>query len=122
MLFPFFGGGTIYLMNHKDFKELMEAQVWRFARTYANKCPHEYIVLSQLDREVREQCIQAARFIREAGFLAYYYSRKGFYFICSDYYYWTMDDPVESTTIINRAFLADYCLNERRWEWKGKKL
>lgn len=104
-----------------DFRNFVSIFKWTFAKTYADTAPHEYIVLEKVGLEHKAEFIRAAQFIRDAGFEAYYYRRKGFYYILDDNYYWTMDKNVEDTNLLNRAKLSDYELIDNSWHWKGRK-
>ncbi len=106
--------------TEEQFRNFVNKFDWTFAKTYANTAPHEYIVLDKVGLEHREEFIKIARFIREKGFEAYYYSRAGFYYIIDENYYWTMDEKAEDTDLINRAKLSDYELIDNTWTWKGK--
>jgi len=100
----------------REFSDYMNAQRWKFAKTYAKKCPHEYIV-----RGSDQEFFEAVKFIRSAGFEAFYFKRKGLYYISGDHYYWEMGGPVSAVGVINRALLSDYILYQRSWVWKGAK-
>ena len=104
-----------------DFRNFVNRFKWTFAKTYADKAPHEYIVLEKVGLEYKAEFINTGGFIREAGFKAYYFRRQGFYYILGDNYYWTMDENVEDTNLINRAKLSDYELIDNSWHWKGRK-
>ena len=104
-----------------EFRKFVNSFYWIFAKTYADRAPHEYIALSKVGFEHKENFISVARFILEAGFKAYYFKRIGFYYALDDHYYWTMDEKVEETDLINRAKLSDYELIENSWRWKGSK-
>ncbi len=103
-------------MNHLQFRDFVSGQRWTFAKTYSQKCPHEYIVKARVDKGQFES---AVHFIRVAGFEAFYFKRKGLYYICGDHYYWTMGAPIAETTVINRAIYGDYILERKRWIWAG---
>ena len=104
----------------EEFKKFVDKFEWVFAKTYANSAPHEYIVLNKVGVEHKDKFVKIAKFIREKGFKAFYYSRSGYYFIIDDYYYWTMDENVNDTDLINRAKLDDYELIDGSWHWKNK--
>lgn len=93
--------------------------VWTFAKRYADKCPHEYIVKANVDAVKFEMFVM---FIRMYGFVANYFKSQQTYFIHGDYYYWTMGAPLHKTIIINRAKLTDYVLEDRSWRFKGGTL
>ena len=109
------------IYTDKDFRDFVNRFKWNFAKTYANKAPHEYIVLGKVGIEHKAEFVKIARFIREAGFKAHYYRRQGYYFILGDNYYWTMDENIDDTDLINRAKLSEYELIDNSWHWKGKK-
>jgi len=109
------------MFTENDFRNFVSRFKWTFAKTYADKAPHEYIVLEKVGLEHKSDFISIARFIRKAGFKAYYFKRQGFYYILDDDYYWTMDKNIEDTDLINRAKLADYELIDNSWQWKGRK-
>ncbi|NLH77855.1 MAG: hypothetical protein GX465_12535 [Acidobacteria bacterium] len=109
------------ISTEKELREFVSEFKWTFAKTYAKTAPHEYIVLDKVGIEHKAEFAAVARFIREAGFEAYYYRRKGYYFILDDNYYWTMDEKIEDTDLINRARLSDYELVDNAWRWKGSR-
>lgn len=102
------------------FRDFVNRFSWIFAKTYANKAPHEYIVLNKVWEEHKEEFIKIAQFIRDKGFKAFYYTKEGYYYKLDENYYWTMDDPIEATDLINRAKNADYDLIDNTWKWKGE--
>lgn len=104
-----------------DFRNFVNQFDWIFAKTYADKGPHEYIVLDKVGLEYREEFVKIAQFIRDKGFKANYYTREGFYYRIDENYYWTMDAKVEDTNLINRAKWDDYELKNNYWFWKGNK-
>ena len=105
------------LINIDEVREFIKSQEWTFAKTYAKSAPHEYIIKSTDNENGFERF---AQFIRDYGFIAYYFKRTGKYFIYGDYYYWTMGNPIPETTVLNRAQLADYNLYNRMWIKKNK--
>ena len=109
------------LYTEEDFRTFVNKFTWTSAKTYVNRAPHEYVALSKVGPEHQLEFIKAAQFIRQAGFKALYYNRPNFYYILDGNYYWTMDDRVEDTNLINRAKLSDYELIAGRWQWKGQK-
>ena len=104
-----------------DFKRFVNQFQWTFAKTYAEKGPHEYIVLAKVGLQHKNEFIKVAKFIREKGFKANYYSREGYYYKLDENYYWTMDEDIADTDLINRAKWADYELIDNSWYWKGRQ-
>ena len=72
---------------------------WIFARTYAKKSPHWYVLRGNCQKDFD----WAVRFIRINGKIGYYLGYKYIYFSYNDYKYWTMGVAVENTIVINRA-------------------
>ena len=107
--------------SEQQFKEFVNKFEWIFAKTYAEIAPHEYIVLKKVGYQHKAEFIKIAEFIRQKGFEAFYYSRVGFYYILDEYYYWTMDENVKDTDLINRAKLSEYELINNSWYWKKRK-
>ena len=73
--------------------------------------PHEYIVRERVDDDLFVQLVQH---IREHGFEGRFYQRVLTYFAEDGLLYWTMGEPIEKTTIINR------CKAERSYEKRLK--
>ncbi len=106
-------------MKDDQFRDFVNNFSWTYAKTYAKICPHEYIVKDKIDQDQWDDLVKVVAFIREEGFIANYKSRSGKYYILDDHYYWTMGEPVEETTVLNRAKLSDYQLIDNIWEWNG---
>ncbi len=77
-------------MNNNLMRDFINKLTWTYAKTYAQICPHEYIVKDQIDQDQWDSFIEGVTFIRENGFTAKYKSRSGEYYIFYDHYYWTM--------------------------------
>lgn len=107
-------------MNEDQFRDFVNNFTWTYAITYAKICPHEYIVKNRIDKGYWDNFTAVVRYIREKGFTAIYKSRSGQYHILDDYYYWAMSDPVEETTVLNRAKLSEYKLIVKSWAWNGE--
>ena len=92
-----------YLMNHPfpdALREFIDSSQWTFAKTYALTWPHEYIVRERVDRVLFESL---ARHICQYGIEQRFYQRVLKYFAEDGLLYWTMGEPIEETTIINRC-------------------
>lgn len=109
---------NIYTKN--EFKNFVSKFQWIFAKTYADKAPHEYITLDKVGQQYKDEFVKIAQFIRDEGFKAMYYTREGYYYKLDENYYWTMDDNINDTNLINRAKLSDYELIDNSWHWKGR--
>jgi hypothetical protein len=84
---------------------------WTFAKTYASTWPHEYIVRSRVDEEL---FVSFVTHIRSHGYQGCFYRKAITYFDEAGMTYWTMGNPVEQTTIINR------CKKEQTYEERRK--
>ena len=82
---------------------------WTFAKTYASTWPHEYIVRGRVDENL---FIQLVQHIRTFGYEARFYTKPITYFDEDGMIYWTMGEPIEETTIVNR------CKKEQSYEYR----
>lgn len=80
-------------------REFIDSSQWTFAKTMP-EWPHEYIVRERVDRVLFEALV---RHIRQHGFEGRFYQRVLTYFAEDGLLYWTMGEPIEETTIINRC-------------------
>lgn len=80
-------------------REFIASSKWTFAKTMP-EWPHEYIVRERVDRVLFETLV---RHIRQHGFEGRFYQRVLTYFADNGLLYWTMGEPIEETTIINRC-------------------
>ena len=103
-------------MELRDFIDFADRQNWIFAKNYAEKAPHEYIVKDTLDEKDKLLFSKIVKFMRYSGFPALFCGQEHIYFYYDGNYYWTMGDSVEETIIINRC---DYKLYEMCYRGKG---
>lgn len=83
-----------------DLKKFVLEQKWTFAKTFADTWPHEYLVREKVDENF---FVKMVMHIREHGYVGKFYSRAITYFDDGGLVYWTMGNPIERTTIINRC-------------------
>ena len=115
-------------MNYDGFVNFVRKQKWIFAKTYATRCPHEYIVRGKINGQDSE-FMEAVQCIQDWGITMQFYGRPNKYLFVGDKYYWVMTDNMQQvdedltyldfsdpTTIINRANVLDYRVSVR---WKG---
>lgn len=81
-------------------REFIAASKWTFAKTYAPRWPHEYLVRERVDGKLFEQLV---RHIRAHGYEGHFYTRTITYFDEDGMTCWTMGEPLEETIIINRC-------------------
>ena len=83
----------------ENLREFVASSKWTFAKTMP-EWPHEYLVRDRVDRVLFEAL---ARHIRQYGVKGRFYQRVLTYFAENGLLYWTMGEPIEETTIINRC-------------------
>lgn len=95
-----------------DIKEFFDRQNWIFAKTYASKAPHEYIVRNNINGTDKE-FMEAVNHIHDKGFTMHWngiYANK--YIHVDGYNYWVMmDSEDDPTAIINRSIAEDYWIS-----------
>lgn len=94
-----------------ELKGFVCEKAWTFARTYARTWPHEYLVRAQVDERL---FVSLVRHIRAHGYQGSFYHKPITYFDEGGMVYWTMGDPIEEETIVNR------CLKEQSYEYRLK--
>ena len=94
-----------------DLREFISSTPWRFAKTMP-EWPHEYIVRGRVDDGL---FVRMVVHIRQYGVEQRFYNRVLKYFGKDGFLYWTMGNPIEETTIINR------CKEEDSYENRLKK-
>jgi len=92
-----------------NLKLFVDNQSWIFAKTYANAWPHEYIVRDKVDETL---FVTLVEHIRANGYVGKFYKMDITYLDEDGIVYWTMGDPIETTTIINR------CTKEQSYEYR----
>lgn len=90
-------------------RAFVDESSWTFAKTYAATWPHEYLVKDKVDTTL---FLELVKHIRKHGYEGWFYKKPITYFDEAGHVYWTMGDPVEETTIINR------CFKEQSYEYR----
>lgn len=93
-------GLLIKLMN-QELKDFIANANWIFAKTYASTWPHEYILLKDVAN--KDLFYSLVKLIKKEGYLGKFYSKELTYYDFDNKVYWTMDDTLENTTLINRC-------------------
>lgn len=97
-------------------KDFIDKQNWIFAKTYAQKAPHEYVVRNNIIG-TDEEFMEVVNYILDNGITMYFWNHPNKYIFVDGRQYWVMrdgeDDP---TTILNRCNLDEYKLSI---QWKG---
>ena len=104
-------------MSLEKLRDFIEKQTWTFAKTYADRAPHEYIVRHKCVGEDAE-FMAMADYIAESGITMYFWDHPNKYILLDGRQYWVMKDSDDDPTIvINRANLDEYKLSIT---WRGK--
>lgn len=80
-------------------KAFISKECWTFAKTMP-QWPHWYLVRAKCDDDTFSKFVS---FIYTNGYVRAWHDREFTYLDIDDYSYWTMGNPVDQTTIINRA-------------------
>ena len=106
----------------EDAKKYAESHYWKFASTYAQTAPHEYLVKHWL---VDEDKLLFERFIatmRANSVVGYFYGHKNDYLILGDHYYWYMPLPDNlAVDLINRTTTDNLEYRDGAYYYKGRK-
>ena len=91
-------------MNSSDklpetLRHFIDAAKWTYAKTMPD-WPHEYIVRMRVDEML---FIQLVNHIRTVGYQGKFYRMSITYFDEAGMTYWTMGEPIDETTVINRC-------------------
>ena len=90
----------VYVDRIRDF---IRNNRWTFAKTMPT-APHEYVVRAKVANDRAFDHFVAT--IRKLGTARKWHGRTYVYFRVDGHEYWTMGAPIEKTTIINRAVVA----------------
>ncbi|HPQ81201.1 MAG TPA: hypothetical protein PLZ86_05700 [bacterium] len=85
----------------KRIKAYIDAVEWRFAKTMP-EIPHYYTVLSWRP-DLQDDFFHFVNYIHTHGYMAEFEGKDYKYLNVDGHKYWTMDWPLEETTLINRA-------------------
>jgi len=90
----------------KNLEKFIESSSWIFAKTYAKKWPHEYIVQGETNNDL---FLELSNHIDKYGYEDFFYKIKQTYFKYDGYTYWHMEN------IINR------CMNKDTYHQRKKR-
>ena len=82
-----------------EVKQFIEKSKWTYAKTMPD-WPHYYIVRSKVDENL---FIKLVEHIRQYGYPGNFYNKSITYYEEDGLIYWTMGNPINETTIINRT-------------------
>lgn len=105
-------------MDIDRIKEFINNQTWIFAKTYADKAPHEYVVRGRING-TDEEFMDVVNYIQKNGMTMYFWNHPNKYIFVDDHQYWVMrDGEYDPTTILNRCKIEEY---KYSITWKGKE-
>lgn len=92
-----------------DIREFFNKQRWIFAKTYAEKAPHEYCLKDKVVG-TKQDFVDAVKYIQQNGFIAKFWNRPNTYIYLDGHLYWVMWDVAEEAILINRSDVSNYDL------------
>ena len=88
----------------EEAKAYAESHRWKFATTYAQTAPHEYLLKKWLDDEEQREFERLVQAIRTYSVVGYFYRHPNNYLILGEQYYWHMFYPDNmAVDLINRS-------------------
>lgn len=103
-------------MDINGVREFVDNQSWIFAKTYANKAPHEYVVRGKING-TDDEFMSVVNYIVEKGITMHFWNHPNKYIYLDGHHYWVMrDSENDSSTILNRCNTEDY---KYSITWKG---
>ena len=90
------------------FREFIDTQTWIYAKSYADKAPHEYCLKEKTD--FKKDFVDAVKCIQQNGFTAFFWKKPNTYLYLDGYFYWVMHPIAEEVILINRCKAEDYKL------------
>ena len=95
-----------------EIRAFIEKQSWIFAKTYADKAPHEYIVRGRA-AGTDEEFMHMVKYITEKGITMYFWNHPNKYIYLDGHHYWVMHNGVLPGKAKNRTkdkkCMADRC-------------
>ncbi len=102
-----------------DFREFVARQQWVYAKTYAKRSPHQYIVRGKING-TDEEFVAAAEYIKKHGFTVRLFRTNYTCLQMDKSFYWSMNDGDGKLLIINRNDLNDYdvvlYVKDKQWQ------
>ena len=88
-------------MPPKSILEFIEKHEWTFAKSMP-KTPHWYVIKEKCDAQ---EFLEFSKYIRQFGESRRFWRTSYIYLDIDRYTYWTMNDSIDVTRIINRALI-----------------
>ena len=93
-----------------ELRDFISRQDWIFAKTYADRAPHEYVVRHKING-TDEEFMKIVNYIREYGITMYFWNRPNKYILVDGWQYWAMGDDKGEVIVLNRCDLERYKLS-----------
>ncbi len=103
-------------ISEEKLRSFISRQSWIFAKTYADRAPHEYVVRHKING-TDEDFMKIVNYIQEYGITMYFWNRPNKYIFLDGWQYWAMGDEDGNITVLNRCDLKRYKLSII---WTGK--
>ncbi len=112
-------------MTLKEAEEFTSSCRWQYAKTYPS-APHEYTCLAW-NPSAKRQMVDFAYLIRDAGYTERFGNSDYRVLVIDGMKYWTMDEPLENTDLINRTYaddekrrrIAEFVQSDKGFEYEG---
>ena len=91
------------IYNLQFFTDWVDKFEWTFAKSYADKAPHEYLVRAKMPKEDGDIMVEFAKYIASNGYPQKFWSRTFYYIDINGKKYWTCEYPLYKTSILNRC-------------------
>ena len=92
-------------MTATEIEKYIASARWQFAKSMP-EIPHEYIMIEWAPNQ-SDQFMKFTAHIRSAGYDDFFFKKKYRYFNFGEYKYWTMDEILAETNLINRALIKN---------------
>ena len=103
-------------LSEQELRDFISRQDWIFAKTYADRAPHEYVVRHKINGTDKE-FMQIVNYIRGKGITMYFWNRPNKYIFVDGHQYWAMGDEEDKVIVLNRCDLERYKISIT---WTGK--
>ena len=103
-------------LKEEKIREFIDKQEWIFAKTYADRAPHEYVVRHKI-KGTDEEFMEIVNYIQEYGITMYFWNRPNKYIFVDGWQYWAMGDEKGEVIVLNRCDLERYKISIT---WTGK--
>lgn len=90
-------------LNIEEITNFFNKYSWRWAKTYENFAPHEYLMIFDVVEDEKHYFPKIAQYIQENGYKLKFGSRIYKCIDVGEYRYWTMERDTNKTKLINRT-------------------